>query len=88
MSVLGPAPASRISGPSSPRDTAPPGAAGGQKALGVKVEVTKTPQTYLLGVMGQSMWTVNTTATVDHRSADRRSRRPAAADRHGRLRRP
>ena len=28
----------------------PAGAVGGQKALGVKVDVTKTPQTYLLGV--------------------------------------
>jgi hypothetical protein len=44
-------------------DVAPPGAAGGQKALGVKVNVTKTPSTYLLGVMGQSTWTVNTDAT-------------------------
>jgi len=44
-------------------DTAPPGAAGGQKALGVKVDVTKTPQTYLLGVIGQSTWTVNATGT-------------------------
>ena len=36
----------------------------GQKALGVKVDVTKTPQTYLLGVMGKTTWTVNTTATA------------------------
>ena len=50
-------------GPVTSTDTAPPGASGGQKALGVKVNVTKTPQTYLLGVMGQSTWTVNTTAT-------------------------
>ena len=50
-------------GPVSSTDTAPPGASSGQKALGVKVNVTKTPQTYLLGVMGQSTWTVNTTAT-------------------------
>ena len=50
-------------GPVSSTDTAPPGAASGQKALGVKVNVTKTPQTYLLGVIGQSTWTVNSTAT-------------------------
>ena len=50
-------------GPVSSTDTAPPGAISGQKALGVKVNVTKTPQTYLLGVIGQSTWTVNSTAT-------------------------
>ena len=38
-------------GPVVATDSAPPGAAGGQKALGVKVNVTKTPQTYLLGVI-------------------------------------
>ena len=51
-------------GPVLATDSAPPGAAGGQKALGVKVNVTKTPQTYLLGVIGQSTWTVDTTATA------------------------
>jgi hypothetical protein len=33
-------------------------------ALGVKVDVTKRPHTYFLGVIGQSTWTVNTTATA------------------------
>ena len=50
-------------GPVTATDTAPPGAVSGQKALGVKVDVTKTPQTYLLGVVGQTSWTVQTTAT-------------------------
>ena len=51
-------------GPVTPSDTAPPGAISGQKALGVKVDVTKTPQTYLLGVVGQTTWTVQTVATA------------------------
>jgi Flp pilus assembly protein TadG len=50
-------------GPVASTDTAPPGFVSGQKALGVKVDVTKTPQTYLLGVMGKTSWTVQTTAT-------------------------
>ena len=50
-------------GPVASTDTAPPGAVSGQKALGVTVGVTKTPQTYLLGVMGKTTWTVQTTAT-------------------------
>jgi uncharacterized membrane protein len=45
-------------------DAGPPGYAGGQKALGVTVNVTKTPRTYLLGVIGQSTWTVKTLATA------------------------
>jgi Flp pilus assembly protein TadG len=45
-------------------DAGPPGFAGGQKALGVTVNVTKTPRTYLLGVIGQSTWTVKTLATA------------------------
>jgi len=45
-------------------DTAPPGAFSGAKALGVTVNVTKTPRTYLLGVIGQSTWTVRTVATA------------------------
>ena len=61
-----------------------PGAAGGQKALGVKVNVTKTPQTYLLGVMGQSTWTVNSTATSITGQPTGAPGGPAAADRHGR----
>ena len=51
-------------GPVTATDSAPPGAVSGQKALGVKVNVTKTPATFLLGVIGQSTWTVNTTATA------------------------
>lgn len=46
-------------GPVSALDTAPPGG-----ALGVTVKVTKVPRTYLLGVIGQSTWTVNTVATA------------------------
>ena len=45
-------------------DTAPPGAVSGAKALGVKVDVTNTPGTFLLGIIGQSNWTVKTTATA------------------------
>jgi len=45
-------------------DTAPPGAGGGQKALGVKVDVTRTPRTFFLGIIGQETWTVGTTATA------------------------
>jgi hypothetical protein len=51
-------------GPVGASDTAPPGAVSGQKALGVKVNVTKTPSTYFLGVMGQTTWTIQTTATA------------------------
>jgi hypothetical protein len=32
-------------------------------ALGVQVNVTRTPRTFFLGVMGQTTWTVNTVAT-------------------------
>ena len=38
---------------------APPGG-----ALGVKVDVTRHPRTYFLGVIGQTTWTVQTTATA------------------------
>ena len=42
-----------------------------QDALGVKVDVTRTPHTYFLGVIGQASWTINTTATaVSGRSQD------------------
>ena len=51
-------------GPVSALDTAPPGATSGTKALGVTVNVTKVPRTYLLGVIGQSTWTVSTVATA------------------------
>jgi len=51
-------------GPVSASDTAPPGAITGTKALGVTVKVTKIPRTYLLGIIGQSTWTVNTVATA------------------------
>jgi Flp pilus assembly protein TadG len=33
-------------------------------ALGVKVDVTRRPHTYFLGVIGQSTWTIDTTATA------------------------
>lgn len=46
-------------GPVSAGDSAPPSG-----ALGVKVDVTKTPRTYLLGVVGKTTWTVNTVATA------------------------
>jgi Flp pilus assembly protein TadG len=39
-------------------DGAPPG-----NALGVKVDVTKLPRTYLLGVIGQTQWKIDTVAT-------------------------
>lgn len=38
---------------------APPGG-----ALGVKVDVTRRPHTYFLGVVGQGTWTIDTTATA------------------------
>ena len=47
-----------------PGDTNIPGWNGGFKAIGVKVDVTRTPRTYFLGVIGQSTWTVGTTATA------------------------
>ena len=50
-------------GPVGPGDAAPP-TVNGQKALGVSVNVTRTPRTYLLGVVGQSTWTVRTVATA------------------------
>ena len=43
-------------------DTNPP-TVSGQAALGVKVDVHRTPQTYLLGIVGQTAWNVNSTAT-------------------------
>ena len=51
-------------GPVTAFDTAPPGAVSGTRALGVTVNVTKTPRTYFLGVIGKSTWTVNTVATA------------------------
>jgi Flp pilus assembly protein TadG len=39
--------------------SAPPG-----RALGVKVDVTRRPHTYFLGVVGQGTWTIDTTATA------------------------
>lgn len=45
-------------------DTVVPGAISGTKAMGVKVDVTKTAQTYFLGVMGQNGWTIKTTASA------------------------
>ena len=51
-------------GPVTAADAGPPGFAGAQQALGVTVNVTKTPRTYLLGVIGQSTWTVKTLATA------------------------
>jgi hypothetical protein len=45
-------------------DTAPPGAISGQKALGVKVDVSKAPETYFLGIIGQGTWNIRTTATA------------------------
>ncbi|MBA2720203.1 MAG: hypothetical protein H0U52_13335 [Chloroflexi bacterium] len=50
-------------GPVSAGDTAPP-TVSGQQALGVKVNVNRTPRTFLLGIIGQSSWDVNTTATA------------------------
>jgi Flp pilus assembly protein TadG len=50
-------------GPVSAGDTAPP-IVSGQAALGVRVDVNRTPQTYLLGIIGQSAWNVNTSATA------------------------
>jgi hypothetical protein len=50
-------------GPVGPGDAVPP-TVNGQKALGVTVNVTRTPRTYLLGVVGQSTWTVRTVATA------------------------
>lgn len=40
-------------------DGAPPAG-----AIGVKVDVTRQPHTYFLGVIGQSTWTISTTATA------------------------
>ena len=51
-------------GPVGAGDTAPPGAVSGPKALGVKVDVTQTPATFLLGIIGQGSWKVQTTATA------------------------
>lgn len=46
-------------GPVGAGDSAPPNG-----ALGVKVDVTKTPRTYFLGVIGKTDWTVSTVATA------------------------
>jgi len=45
-------------------DTTVPGAVSGAKALGVKVDVTRNAATYFLGMIGQSSWTIKTTATA------------------------
>ncbi len=50
-------------GPVAATDPNPPTVAG-QAALGVRVDVNRTPRTYLLGVIGQSAWNVNTSATA------------------------
>ncbi len=46
-------------GPVTVADVAPPSG-----TLGVKVDVIKNPRTYLLGVIGQGTWTVQTVATA------------------------
>lgn len=46
-------------GPVGAGDAAPP-----TGTLGVKVDLTKNPRTYFLGVIGQSTWTVSTVATA------------------------
>jgi Flp pilus assembly protein TadG len=46
-------------GPVRAGDGAPP-----PGALGVRVDVTRRPHTYFLGVIGQSTWTIDTTATA------------------------
>ncbi len=51
-------------GPVGAGDTAIPGWNGGTPALGIKVDVTRTPRTYFLGVIGQSTWNVGTTGTA------------------------
>jgi Putative Flp pilus-assembly TadE/G-like len=51
-------------GPVQAGDANIPGWNGGTKAIGVKVDVTRTPRTYFLGVIGQSTWTVGTAATA------------------------
>lgn len=51
-------------GPVGANDTVPPTNGSGIKALGVTVNVTKTPRTYLLGIIGQTSWTVSTVATA------------------------
>ena len=51
-------------GPVGAGDTAIPGWNGGTPALGIKVDVTRTPRTYFLGVIGQSTWTVSTAGTA------------------------
>jgi hypothetical protein len=51
-------------GPVGEFDATIPGSASGTKAIGIKVDVTRTPRTYFLGVIGQSTWTVGTAATA------------------------
>jgi len=41
-----------------------PGAVSGQQAMGIKVDVAKVARTYFLGVIGQSNWNINTSATA------------------------
>ena len=50
-------------GPVTAADAAPP-VVNGTKAVGVTVNVTRTPRTYMLGMIGQNTWTVNTVATA------------------------
>ena len=81
-SARGPAPTFMDLGPVAATDTAPP-AVSGQKALGVKVDVHRTPQTYLLGIIGQSDLEREHNCDRDHRPAAGRAAGTVPADRPG-----
>jgi Flp pilus assembly protein TadG len=45
-------------------DVTVPGAASGQKAMGIRVDLAKQAPTYFLGVLGQHNWNIATTGTA------------------------
>lgn len=55
----------QVLGAVGPTDTVVPGTVAGTKAMGVKVDATRITSTYFLGVIGQSNWTVKTTASAE-----------------------
>lgn len=46
-------------------DAVVPGAVSGTKAMGVKVDATRIASTLFLGIIGQSSWTIKTTAAAE-----------------------
>ncbi len=52
-------------GPVGATDTVVPGAVSGTEAMGIRVDATRIASTFFLGVIGQSSWTIKTTAAAE-----------------------